>query len=201
MLNLFINKAIININVYDYIKSRKFTNSYRVISFAFSKTNLNIWKFTVHVLLKPGLENFEHYFTSVWNECNCAVPVPYHLPMFANFMTMVWVIPSSHLILWCPLLLLPTVFLGIRVFSNKLAVPIRSPKYWSFSFTISLSNKNSGLISFKIDWFDLLLSKDSLESSPHCSSKGLILWCSAFFMIQLLQPYMTTGKTIALSIW
>ena len=73
MLNLFINKALININIYDYIKSRNFINSYRVISSAFSKTNLNIWKFMIHVLLKSALENFEHYFTRVWDECNCAV--------------------------------------------------------------------------------------------------------------------------------
>ena len=109
------------------------------------------------------------------------------------------VMPSNHLIL-CHPLLLPSIFPSIRVFSNKLTLPIRGPKYWSFS--ISPSNEYSGLISFKIDWFDLLTVQGTLKSLlQHHSSKASILWCSAFFMVQLLYPYMTTGKTTALTRW
>ena len=108
--------------------------------------------------------------------------------------------PSNHLIFCCPLLLLPSVFPSIRIFSNKPALHIRWPKYWSFS--ISPSNEYSGLISFRIDWFDLLAVQETLKSllQHHCL-KASILWCSAFFMVQLSHPYMTTGKTIALTIW
>ena len=96
------------------------------------------------------------------------------------------VMPSNHLILCCPLLLLPSIFPRIRVFSNQLAVCIRWPKYWSFSFSISPSNEYSGLISFRIDWLDLLSVQGTLKSLlPHHSSKASILWCSAFIMVQL----------------
>ena len=109
--------------------------------------------------------------------------------------------PSSHLILWCPLLLLPSIFPSIRDFSNESAIHIRWPKYWSFSFSISPSNEHSGLISLKVDWFDLLAVQGTLRSFLQLhSSKASILWCSAFFMIQFSQPYMTTGKTTALTI-
>ena len=109
---------------------------------------------------------------------------------------------SNHLILCHPLLLLPSIFPSIRVFSNELALCIRWPKYWSFSFTISPSNEYSGLISFRIDWFDLLAGWGTLKSLlQHYSSKASILLCSAFFMVQLLHPYMTAGKTIALTRW
>ena len=107
------------------------------------------------------------------------------------------VMPSNHLILYCPLLLLPSIFPSIRIFSNKSVLHIRWPKYWSFSFSISPSNDYSGLISFRIDWLDLLAVQGTLKSLlQHHSSKVSILWCSAFFMIQLSHPYMTTGKTI-----
>ena len=97
------------------------------------------------------------------------------------------VMPSNHLILCCPLLLLPSIFPSIRVFSNELALHIRWPKYWSFSFSISPSNKYSGLISFKIDWLDLLAVQGTLKSLlRHHSSKASILWCSAFFMVPIL---------------
>ena len=105
----------------------------------------------------------------------------------------------NHLILCCPLLLLPSIFPSIRVFSNESALRIRWPRYWSFSFSISPSNEYSGLISFRIDWLDLLAVQGSLKSLHH-SSKGSILQRSAFFMVQLSHPYMTTGKTIALTI-
>ena len=110
------------------------------------------------------------------------------------------VMPTNHLILCHLLLLLPSVFPSIRVFSNESALHIRWPKYWSFSFSISPSNEYSGLISFKIDWFDLLAVQGTLKSLlQHHSSKASILWHSAFFMVQLSHPYMTTGKTIALT--
>ena len=109
--------------------------------------------------------------------------------------------PSSHLIL-CHPLLLPSVFPSIRVFSNESVLHIRWPKYWSFSFSISPSNEYSGLISFRMNWLDFLAVQGTLKSLlQHHSSKASIFWCSAFFIIQLLHPYMTTGKTIALTRW
>ena len=112
------------------------------------------------------------------------------------------VMPSSHLILCHPLLLLPSIFPSIRVFSNVLVLHIRCPKYWSFSFSISPSTEYSGLISFRIDWLDLLVVQGTLQSLlQHHSSKASILWHSAFFTVQLSHPYMTTGKTIALTRW
>jgi len=105
------------------------------------------------------------------------------------------VMPSNHLFLCHPLLLLPSIFPSIRVFTNESALHIRWPKYWSFNFSISPSNKYSGLISFRIDWFDLLAVQGTLKSLlQHHSSKASILWCSAFFMVQFSHPYMTTGK-------
>ena len=109
--------------------------------------------------------------------------------------------PSNHLILCCLLLLLPSIFPSIRVFSNESALCIRWPEYWSFSFSISPSNEHSGLISFKIDWFDLLAVQGTLKSLlQHHSLEVSIHLHSAFFMVQLLHPYMTTEKTIALTI-
>ena len=109
---------------------------------------------------------------------------------------------SSHLILWCPLLLLPSVFPSIRDFSNESSVHIRWPKYWSFNFSISPFSEYSGLISLKIDWCDLLVVQGTFRSLlQHHTSKASVLMHSAFFMFQLSQPYMTTGKTIALTIW
>ena len=110
--------------------------------------------------------------------------------------------PSSHLILCHPLLLLPSIFPSIRVFSNESALHIRWPKNWSFSFNISPSNEYSGLISFGMDWLDLLADQGTLKSLlQHHSSKASILQCSAFFTVQLSHPYMTTGKTIAWTRW
>ena len=108
--------------------------------------------------------------------------------------------PSSHLILYHSLLLLPPIPPSIRVFSNELVLPIRWPKYWSFSFSISPSNEYSGLISFRLDWLDLLAVQRTLKSLlQHHSSKASIVQRSAFFMVQLSHPYVTTGKTIALT--
>ena len=110
------------------------------------------------------------------------------------------VMPSSHLILCCPLLLLPSIFPSIRVFSNESALCIRWPKYWSFSFNISPSNEHPGLISFRMDWLDLLAVQGTLKSLlQHHTSKASIFGGSAFFIVQLSHPYMTTGKTIALT--
>ena len=108
--------------------------------------------------------------------------------------------PSNHLILCCPLLLLPSIFPSNRVFSNKSVPHIRWPKYWSFSFSIIPSNEHPGLISFRMDWLDLLAVQGTLKNLlQNHSSKASILQCSAFFMVQLSHPYVTTGKTIALT--
>ena len=107
--------------------------------------------------------------------------------------------PSSHLILCCPLLLLPPIPPSIKVFANESTLHMRRPKYWSFSFSIILSKEIPGLISFRMDWLDLLAVQGTLKSLlQHHSSKALILWHSAFFTVQLSHPYMTIGKTIAL---
>ena len=111
------------------------------------------------------------------------------------------VMPSNHLILCHPLLLLPSIFSSIRVFSNESSLRMRWPKYWSFSFSISPSNEHPGLISF-MDWLDFLAVQGTLKSLlQHHSSKASILWRSAFFIVQLSYPYITTGKTIALARW
>ena len=115
-------------------------------------------------------------------------------------MSIKWVMPSSHLILCCPLLLLPPIPLSIRVFSNESTIRMRWPKYWSFSFSISPSNEHPGLIAFRMDWLDLLAVQGTLKSLlQHHRSKAPILQHSAFFMVQISHPYMTTGKTIALT--
>ena len=117
-----------------------------------------------------------------------------------KLMSIELVMPSNHLILCHPLLFLPSIFTSIRVFSNESALLIRWSKYWSFSFSISPSNEYSGLISFRMDWLDLLAVQRTLNSIPqHHSSKTSILQCSAFFMVQLSHPCMTTGKTIDLT--
>ena len=127
-------------------------------------------------------------------------PVHHQLP-FLKLMSIESVMPSNHLIL-CRPLLLPSIFPSIRVFSNESALCIRWPKYWSFSFSISPSNEHPGLISFRMDWLDLLAVQGTLRSLlQHYSSKASVLWCSALFMVQLSHPYMTTGKTIALIRW
>ena len=130
------------------------------------------------------------------------------LPVITNsrslpkLMSIELVMPSNHLILSYPLLLLPSIFPSIRVSSNESALRIRWPKYWSFSFNISPSNDHSGLISSRTDWLDLLAVQGTVKSLlQHHSSKALIFWHSAFFIVQLSHPYMTTRKTIALTRW
>ena len=123
------------------------------------------------------------------------LPVHHQLPEFTQLMSIESVTPSNHLIFCCPLLLLPAIFPSIRVFSNESALHIRWPKYWNSSFNISPSNEYSGLISFRIDWLDLLVVQGTLKSLlQHHNSKASILRCSAFFMVQPSHPYMTTGK-------
>ena len=129
-------------------------------------------------------------FLSITNSRSLLKRIPIELVMLSN-----------HLIL-CPLLFLPSIFPSIRVFSNESARHMRWPKYWSVSFSISLSNEHSGLISFRMDWLDLLAVQGTLKSLlQHHSSKASILWHSPFFTVQLSHPYMTTGKTIALTRW
>ena len=119
-----------------------------------------------------------------------------------KLMSIALVMPSNHLILCRPLLLPPSIFPSIRVFSNESVLRIMWPKYWSFSFSISPSNEYSGLISFRIDWLDLLVVQGAFKSLlHHYSSKASILWHSAFFIVQLSHPCMTSGKTITLTRW
>src|SRR5574341_307209 len=128
------------------------------------------------------------------------LPCPSLTPRVLKLMSIEPVMPSSHLTLCRPLLLLPSIFPSIRVFSNESVLHIRWPKYWSFSFNISPSNEHSGLISFRMDWLYLLAVQGTLKSLlQHHSSKASILQCSAFFTVQLSHPYMTTRKTIALT--
>ena len=142
------------------------------------------------------IQNFENPWTAA-RQASLSITNSWSL---IKLMSIESVILSNHLILYCPLLLLPSTFPSIRVFANQSVLHIRWPKYWSFS--ISPSNEYSGLISFKIDWFDLLAVQGTLKSLlQHHSSKASTLQCSAFFIVQLSHPYMTTGKTTALTRW
>ena len=142
------------------------------------------------------------FFATPWTAARQASLSITNSQSLLKLMSIESVMPSNHLTLCCPLLLLPSIFPSIRVFSNELVLHIRWPKYWSSSFSISSSNEYSGLISFRMDWLDLLAVQGTLKSllQPH-SSKASILQCSAFLMVQLSHPYMTTGKTIALTRW
>ena len=135
---------------------------------------------------------------------DCSTPGSPSLTIFLSllkFMFIEFIEPSNHLILCCPLLLLPSVFPSIRVFSNESALGIRWLKFWSFSFSISPSNEYPGLISFRMDWFDLPAAQGTLKSLPqHHSSKASILQCLAFFMVQLSHLYITIGKIMVLTI-
>ena len=134
------------------------------------------------------------------NHSTPGLPVHHQLPKSPKPMSIKSVMPSNHLILCGPLFLLPSVFPSIRVFSNESALRIRWPKYWSFSFNNKPSNEHPGLISFRMDWLDLLAVQGTLKSLlQHHSSKASILRCSGFFTVQLAHPYMTVGKTISLT--
>ena len=136
------------------------------------------------------------------NHSTPGLPVHHQLPEFTQTHVHWIVMPSNHLILCRPLLLLPSIFPSIRVFSKESALCLRWPKYWSFSFNISPSNEHLGLSYFRMDWLDLLTIQGTLKSLlQHHSSKASILHCSGFFIVQLSHPYMTSGKTLALTTW
>ena len=139
-------------------------------------------------------------FATAWTAaCHTSLPIT-NSQSSPKLMSIELVMPFNHLILCRPLLLPPSIFPSIRVFSNESALHIRWPKYWSFNFNTSPSNEHPGLISFRMDWLDLLAVQGTLTSIPqHHSSKASIFQCSAFFIVQLSHPYMTTGKTIALT--
>ena len=140
------------------------------------------------------------FFVNPWTAaCQASLSITNSLSLL-KLMSVESVIPSNHLFLCRPLLLLHSIFPSIKVFSNDSVLHIRWPKYWSFSFSISPSNEYSGLISFRMDWLDLLAVQGTLKSLLQChSAKASILQCSAFFVVQLSHPYMTTGKSIALT--
>ena len=141
-------------------------------------------------------------FATPWTAaCQASLSIPNSWSLL-KLMSIESVMPSIHLILCRPLLLLPSIFPSIRAFPSESVLYIRWPKYWSFNFSISPSNEYSGLISFRMDWLDLLAVQGTLKSLlQHHISKASILWCSAFFIVLLSHPYMTTGKTIALTRW
>ena len=166
--------------------------SFRINNLIFYLRTLSSVQLLSHVQLFVTLWTAAHQASlSITNSRNLPRP-----------MSIKSVMPSSHLILRSPLLLLPSIFPSIRVFSNESALHMRWPKYWSFSFSISPSNEHPGLISFRMDWLDLLAAQGTLKSLlQHHSLKPSILRRSAFFIVQLLHPYMTTGKTIGLTRW
>ena len=153
-------------------------------------------------LLISSVQSLSHVrlFVTPWIAAHQAFLSITNSQNLLKLMSIELVMPSNHLILCRPLLLLPPIFPSNRVFSNEAALPIRRPKYWSFSLSISPSNEHPGLISFRMDWLGLLAVQGTLKSLlQHHSSKASVLRCSAFFTIQLSHPYMTTGKTIAVT--
>ena len=149
-----------------------------------------------------SVQSFSHvrFFATPWTAAHQASLSITNSQSPPKPMSIESVMPSNHLILCYPLLLLPSIFPSIRVFSNESALCIRWPMYWSFNFNISPSNEHPGLVSFRMDWLDLLAVQWTLKSLlQHHSSKASILWRSAFFTVQLSHPYMTTGKTVALT--
>ena len=149
------------------------------------------WSITSQVNYCDCMDCSTPGFQSITNSCT-----------LLKLMSTESMMPSNHLILCCPLLLLPSISPSIRVFSNESVLCIRWPEYGSFSFSISPSSEYSGLISFRIEWFNFLAVQGTLKSLlQHHSSKASVLWCSTFFMVQLSHPYMTTEKTIALTRW
>jgi len=155
-----------------------------------------MWKVVVVLQLLSHVQ----FIVTPWTVAHQASLISAISQSLLKFMSIELVKLSSHLILCHPLLLLPSIFPSIRVFSNESVLHIRWPKYGSLSFSISLYNEYSGLTSFRIDWFDLAVQGTVKGLLQHHSSKALVLWFSAFFMVPLSHPYMTTGKTIALTI-
>ena len=161
--------------------------------YKYSLSHLQVFQFSLVTQLCP-------IFATSWTAVRQSSLSITNSQNLLKFMSIESVMTSNHLILCHPFLLLPSIFPSIRVFSNESVLCIRWPKYWSFSFSISPSNEHPGLISFRMDWVDLLAVQGTLKSLlQHHNSKALILWRSSFFMVQLSHPYMTTGKTIALT--
>ena len=160
--------------------------------------------FNPHTLVSCSVQSLSHVrlFATPWTtarQASLSITISWRFPKLISIES---VMPSNHLILCRPLLLLPLIFPNIRVFSNESALCIKWPKYWSFSFSISPSNEHPGLISFRMDWMDLLAVQGTLKSLlQYHSSKASVLRRSAFFIVQFSHPYMTTGKTIALTRW
>ena len=172
-----------------------------------NKRNEGFSHFPLHLISFIGISSVQslscvRLFATPWTAAHQAslfIPNSRSLPKLTSIES---VMPSNHLILCCPLFLLPSVFPNIRVFSNESALHIRWPKYWSFSFYISPSKEHPGLISFRMDWLDVLAVQGTLKNLlQYHSSKASILQCSSFFTVQLSHPYMTTEKTIALTRW
>ena len=142
----------------------------------------------------------DRLFVTPWTAAHQASLSITNSQSLLKLMSIMSVMPSNHLILCCPFFPLPSIFPSIRVFSNESVLHITWPKYWSFSFSFSPSNEQLGLISFRMDWLDLLAVQGTLKSLlQHHSSKASILWCLAFFIVEISHPYMTTGKTIPLT--
>ena len=177
---------------------------YQLLIFYFQPINSSANNLSTKILIQTfsSVRSFSdvQIFVTPWTAA-CQASLSFTISQsLLRLMSIESMMPSNHLILCCSLLPPPSIFLSIRVFSNKSVLRIRWPNYWSFSFRISPSNEHSGLISFRFDWFDLLAVQGTLKSLlQHHSSKASILWCSALFIVQLSYPYMTTGKTIALT--
>ena len=158
------------------------------------------WTYTFYIVVHS--RSHVQLFSTPWTAARQASLSFTTSQSLLKFMSIESVMPSNHLALCRPLVLPLSIFPTIRVFSNESVLQIRWPKYWSFSFSISPTNEYSGLIFFRIDWFDLLIVPRTLKSLlQHHSSEASILQCAAFFMVQFSHPYMTIGKTIALIIW
>ena len=190
-------------NFKNWISCWQFHVCLHVVPFSLiSPTNISIKSSLYMLFSSVQLLHCVHLFVTPWNAAHQASLSITNSWSILKLMSIDLVMPSNHFILCHPLLLLPSIFPSIRVFSNESTLRIRWPKYWSFSFNISPSNEHPGLISFRMDWLDLLAVQGTLKSLlQHHSSKGSILQCSAFFTVQLSHPYMTTGKTIALTRW
>ena len=175
--------------------------------FTWAKQNCSLidkWIKKIYIFYISSVQSLSHVWLSAtpWTAARQASLSITNSCSLLKLMSIETVIPSNHLILCHPLLLLPSIFPSIRVFSNESVLCIRWPQYWSFSFIISPSNEYLGVISFRMDWLDLLAVQGTLKSLlQHHSSKASILQHSGFFTVQLSHPYMTTGKTIALTRW
>ena len=207
MLNSYLNISIIKILIINTREAFKNIYSYyKLLAIFLVLYNISLQLFYFYI---ATCTSQSPQFISVTQSCptlcdpkDCSPPVfpVHHQFLELKLVSIESVMPSNHLILCRPLHLLPSIFPSIRIFSNESVLHIRWPKYWSFSFNISPSNEHSGLIAFRMDWLDLLAAQGTLKSLlQYHSSKASILWRSAFFIVQLSYPYMTTGKTTALT--